>query len=464
MKKLGIIVPYRNRPKQLSIFKKHINEYIGFPFELIIVDQIDNLEFNRGKLLNIGFKKAEELKCDYVVFHDIDMLPLNVDYSYEEKPYHLITDLDLPDGVNRTTFDSYFGGVTLFPNNIYKQINGYSNEYFGWGFEDDDLFLRCRENHINLDSKKVIQRGSEGIGLEFNGKDSYVAIPNKLSNRRDYSLFISFTFDEINRISENITDINSVFSIPGFDTSLSLNSFFDLVFQFWKKNLDSISIPTKLYPEGKVNCVINLNPSNEPPIIKFYLNGEKVGENTYDTLYPIQKEKYIYLGTGNPEREEKQNWFKGIIDKFIIYRGCLLESEIKKLSENNLNPLNLNFSCEVMSYYDMKIVRGNTLLDLESDNNGYIKNCKQVRVNETLDKTIPLPNRKPGKFKMLPHQENGYKDGYWVSWSSRENQLKYLDKYYTKSTNYRNDGLSTLRFKQTDSYNQDNYHHLSVKL
>ena len=464
MKKLGIIVPYRNRPQQLSIFKKHINEYISFPFELIIVDQVDNLEFNRGKLLNIGFKKAEELECDYVVFHDIDMLPLNADYSYEEKPFHLITDLDLPEGVSRTTFDSYFGGVTLFPSNIYKQINGYSNEYFGWGFEDDDLFLRCKENHINLDSKKVIQRGSEGVGLEFNGKDSYVAIPNKLSNRRDYSIFVSFTFEEINRIPENITDINSIFSIPGFDTSLSLNSFFDIVFQFWKKNLDSISIPTKLYPEGKVNCIINFNPSNEPPIIKFYLNGEKVGENTYDTLYPIQKEKYIYLGTGNPERKEKQNWFKGIIDKFIIYRGCLLEPEVKKLSEDNINPLNLNLSCEIMSYYDMKIIKGNLLLDLESNNNGYIKNCNQVRVKETLDKIIFLPNRKQGKFKMLPHQENGYKDGYWVSWSSRENQLNYLNKYYSKSTDYRNDGLSTLRFKQTDSYNQGNYHHLSVKL
>ena len=165
MKKLGIIVPYRNRPQQLSIFKKHINEYIDFPFELIVVDQIDNLEFNRGKLLNIGFVKAEEIGCDYVVFHDIDMLPLDADYSYEEKPYHLITDLDLPEGVNRTTFDSYFGGVTLFPTNLYKQINGYSNEYFGWGFEDDDLFLRCRENHINLNRKKVIQKGSEGVGL-----------------------------------------------------------------------------------------------------------------------------------------------------------------------------------------------------------------------------------------------------------------------------------------------------------
>ena len=463
MKKLGIIVPYRSRPKQLSVFKKHINEYIKTPFELIIVDQVDTLEFNRGKLLNIGFTKAEELKCDYIVFHDIDMLPINADYSYEEKPHHLIGNLDLPEGTTRTTFDSYFGGVTLFPLHLYKQINGYSNDYFGWGFEDDDLFLRCRENQINLDIKKVIQRGNEGIGLEFNGKDSYVAIPNKLSGRRDYSIFTSFQFNELSRTPENITDINSIFSIPGFDTSLSLNSFFDLAFQFWKKNLDSISLPYKLYPEGKVNCVININPTHEPPIVKMYVNGEKVGENTYDAFYPIQKEQYLYLGVGDPKREEKNNYFKGIIDKFIIFRGCLSTKQIEEIS----SPTTINYldiSDNVMGYYDMGIIRGTSLIDIENSNNGFIQNCKQVHIQKTLDKTIPLPPRKPGKFKVLPHIENGYKDGYWVSWSSRENQLKYLDKYYSKKTNYTNDGLSTLKYKLVDIYNEAGYHHLSVKL
>ena len=94
----------------------------------------------------------------------------------------------------------------------------------------------------------------------------------------------------------------------------------------------------------------------------------------------------------------------------------------------------------------------------------YIKNCTQVRTQETLDKVVYLPNRKPGKFKMLPHTENGYKDGYWVSWTSRENQLKYLDNYYNKKTNYTKDGLSTLNYKILDSYSENNYHYLGVKL
>ena len=139
-------------------------------------------------------------------------------------------------GISRDLFDGYFGGVTLFPCNIFKQINGYSNKYYGWGFEDDDLFLRCLENNIMVNSVKIPQFSRNSVGLSFNGKDSFVAIPNTLISSRDFTIFTSFRFDSINRNPENITDNNSIFSIPGFDTTLTVDSFFDIIFQFWKKN------------------------------------------------------------------------------------------------------------------------------------------------------------------------------------------------------------------------------------
>ena len=52
--KLGVIVPYRDRPRQLSTFKKSISEYLDIPFELIVVEQRGNKDFNRGTLLNMG--------------------------------------------------------------------------------------------------------------------------------------------------------------------------------------------------------------------------------------------------------------------------------------------------------------------------------------------------------------------------------------------------------------------------
>ena len=61
----------------------------------------------------------------------------------------------------------------------------------------------------------------------------------------------------------------------------------------------------------------------KPPIVKLYINGEKVGENTFDKLLNIKKQKYIYLGVGDPEREQKNNWFKGTIDTFATYSKAL---------------------------------------------------------------------------------------------------------------------------------------------
>ena len=62
MDKLGIIVPYRDRPQQLYDFKLKISSYLlaqGIDYELIVVEQDADKSFNRGKLLNIGFQKAK---------------------------------------------------------------------------------------------------------------------------------------------------------------------------------------------------------------------------------------------------------------------------------------------------------------------------------------------------------------------------------------------------------------------
>ena len=72
--KLGVIVPYRDRLSQLSKFKRLMPFYLsknGIDHNIFIVEQDGAKQFNRGMLLNIGFKYALEHKWDYVVFHDI---------------------------------------------------------------------------------------------------------------------------------------------------------------------------------------------------------------------------------------------------------------------------------------------------------------------------------------------------------------------------------------------------------
>ena len=39
-------------------------------------------------------------------------------------------------------YEDLFGGISAFTDIAFEKINGYSNEYWGWGGEDDDLSRR----------------------------------------------------------------------------------------------------------------------------------------------------------------------------------------------------------------------------------------------------------------------------------------------------------------------------------
>lgn len=43
---------------------------------------------------------------------------------------------------SRLRYSGYFGGVTALSREQFFKVNGFSNNYWGWGGEDDDLRLR----------------------------------------------------------------------------------------------------------------------------------------------------------------------------------------------------------------------------------------------------------------------------------------------------------------------------------
>ena len=56
-KKLARIVPYRDRSTHLNTFISYMESYLkDYTYEVIVIEQVDNQPFNRGKLLNIGAK------------------------------------------------------------------------------------------------------------------------------------------------------------------------------------------------------------------------------------------------------------------------------------------------------------------------------------------------------------------------------------------------------------------------
>lgn len=124
---MTIIVPYRDRLQHLEQFIPHMRAYLP-DAKIVVVEQADEKLFNRGKLLNIGFLESE--RDTHYVFHDVDMLPITVDYE----PNAGVTQL----AGSKIQLRDYLGGVTMVDHDTFKRVGGYNNDYFHRA-EDNEL-------------------------------------------------------------------------------------------------------------------------------------------------------------------------------------------------------------------------------------------------------------------------------------------------------------------------------------
>jgi len=46
------------------------------------------------------------------------------------------------DMLYRLFYYRIFGGATAFRGHVFRAVNGFSNEFYGWGGEDDDMLNR----------------------------------------------------------------------------------------------------------------------------------------------------------------------------------------------------------------------------------------------------------------------------------------------------------------------------------
>lgn len=145
-KRLGIIIPYRDRSEHLGEYIPYMEDYLkDIQHKIYVIEQRNTKPFNRGKLLNVGYKVSKS-NSDYICLHDVDLLPENVDYSYVESMKQLSIYVEQFDYKKKWDI----GGVTLFNKDTFEKINGYSNEYVGWGAEDSCLKYRCERAGITI--------------------------------------------------------------------------------------------------------------------------------------------------------------------------------------------------------------------------------------------------------------------------------------------------------------------------
>lgn len=204
--KIAIIIPYRDRLDNFKIFLTNINRLLihqNITYGIYTVEPLTNLTFNRGILMNIGY--VESLKdsnntWNCFLFHDVDMIPEDFRNLYKcenDLPVQYAIAVSKFGYSTSGYFSHYFGGITAFTREQYRRINGFSNNYFGWGAEDDDLLYRThniykrhhrRPGHINrytsLDHKgqSVINEQRFSQLNEAAGKYNKIGISEGLSN------------------------------------------------------------------------------------------------------------------------------------------------------------------------------------------------------------------------------------------------------------------------------------------
>ena len=92
LSKIAIIIPFRDlekdkkRTQELNTLVSYFANYFDDNnYKIFVVEQSnDSRKFNRGQLLNIGFKYAMKEGYENFIFHDVDLLP-----SEELKEYYV---------------------------------------------------------------------------------------------------------------------------------------------------------------------------------------------------------------------------------------------------------------------------------------------------------------------------------------------------------------------------------------
>ncbi|KAL4658620.1 beta-1,4-galactosyltransferase 4 [Arapaima gigas] len=151
---VAILIPHRNREKHLLYLLYHLHPFLQrqqLHYAVYVIHQAGNAMFNRAKLLNVGYLEAlKDHNWDCFIFHDVDLVPEN-DYNLymcDQQPKHLVVGRNVTG--YKLRYKGYFGGVTAMTKKQFFKVNGFSNNYWGWGGEDDDLRIRVELQHMKI--------------------------------------------------------------------------------------------------------------------------------------------------------------------------------------------------------------------------------------------------------------------------------------------------------------------------
>lgn len=156
-----ILIPYRDRGDELKYFLENSYPLLKAHLEnlkIIIIEQDKGKAFNRGLTLNIGFNEMNKLNIDncYYYTHDVDVNPheetIKRIYCKKIEENHIM-------GIYTSRCNT-LGGIIKFDSQTFQKINGFPNDFWGWGCEDKDLQNRAELKKINI-TKNILNHSPE---------------------------------------------------------------------------------------------------------------------------------------------------------------------------------------------------------------------------------------------------------------------------------------------------------------
>ena len=179
--RLGIIIPYRDREAHLTKMLPHTVSFFRRNTDIeplfVLAEQDDDLPFNRGAIVNHAYAACAGM-IDYVCFHDVDYMPMWADYSEPNLPSRIVwygmDKRPVGHGTDRAVCAQRYGlaAVAVMRKWHFEACNGYSNTYWGWGYEDTDLAKRLESVGIPLGYKDgtFIALDHDSNGYDANGE------------------------------------------------------------------------------------------------------------------------------------------------------------------------------------------------------------------------------------------------------------------------------------------------------
>ena len=421
-KKLGIIVPIRNRNEELYKFSAHMQWFLAdkLDYTIYFIEQQSPEFFNYGSLCNIGYKLLKD-ECDYFIFHDINLIPITDNCDYSDNfitPIHMSA--NITDIKNGKPYPHYIGGVLKISKEDFELINGFSNDYWAGGFEYIDLLWRM-DNYTELlpiikffdkniyNYHKLIDVNENEYEItkkltsfEFVNGDSLMIKANPIIDRL---LQDSFTISFDAYINDNLSQDGTLIAKEGYDVGLFVKNNEAIVFQHWLEDGELIQIWWNHSDIKNKWAHITLRFDTSNGTVSLFINGSLVDEAFFDTSKLLMdfSNKDIWMGS-----LFFKNKLNGKLSNLLCFDYPLSDTEIDLVFKEKYNKTITTFEPVINIPFDKMV--GQFYVDIASLKNHarqiLISNQKNtIEENFQYSYKFNMPETGLGKFKILENSK-----------------------------------------------------------